>query len=175
MDKGLCHIYFGNGKGKTTAALGLGLRASGRGKRVLLVRFLKGKDSGELTSILQLPNFDILDGPEHINFTFLMDDAERQETREICSALLSSAADVAASGGYDLLILDEVLSAVSAGMLMEEPLISLVKGRPQGLEVVLSGNPAPPEIIALADYVSEIKKIKHPFDNGEKARIGIEY
>ena len=172
---GLTHVYCGDGKGKTTAALGLGVRACGRGKRVLLVQFLKGSDSGELNVLDALPNFNILPNPENIKFIFQMNETERAETAQLCGARFQKAVQAAADGACDLLILDEVFGAVSTGMLPNEMLAEFIKSKPGNLELVLTGRDPEPEILVLADYVSEIRKVKHPFDRNISARKGIEF
>jgi ATP:corrinoid adenosyltransferase len=172
---GLTHIYCGDGKGKTTAALGLGVRACGRGKRVLLVQFLKGSDSGELNVLNALPNFSVLPNPENIKFIFQMEEAERTETARLCRTRFQKAAQAAAGGACDLLILDEVFGAISTGMLPNKTLIEFIKSKPGNLELVLTGRDPEPEILTLADYVSEILKVKHPFDRNIPARKGIEF
>ena len=172
---GLIHVYCGDGKGKTTAAVGLGIRACGRGKRVLLVQFLKGGGSGELNVLGGVPGFRVLPNPERMEFTFRMGEAERAEAAKLCGSRFKKAAEAAEAGGCDLLILDEVLNAVGAGMLPEEALLAFLKNKPGPLEIVLTGRGPSPQVLKLADYVSEIKKIKHPFDRGVPAREGIEF
>ncbi len=173
--KGLIHVYCGDGQGKTMAAIGMGIRACGRGKRVLLVQFLKGGDSGEWKVLDRVPNFSALPNPEHMKFTFQMNQAERTEAAELCRSRLQKAAETADAGRCDLLILDEVFGAINAGMLPDRALVALLKSKPDPLEIVLTGRNPSAEILELADYVSEIKKVKHPFDRGIPAREGIEF
>ncbi|SMC57776.1 cob(I)yrinic acid a,c-diamide adenosyltransferase [Papillibacter cinnamivorans] len=174
MEKGLVHVYFGDGKGKTTAALGLGLRASGRGYRVLMVRFLKGRDSGEIRAAEKLPNFRILPGPERIPFFYRMNDEEQRSYRTLARAMFSEACDAVESGEADLLILDEILDAISSRILETEEVAEFLKHKPRELEVVLTGRNPPREISDLADYITEMRKIRHPYDSGITARPGIE-
>lgn len=172
---GLTHVYCGDGKGKTTAAIGLGVRACGSGKRVLLVQFLKGNGSSELTALRQLPNFPVLPAPGNIKFTFEMTKQELDETAVLCTARLREAVSTAAAQGSDMLILDEVFGAISCNLLPNEMLVELIKNKPQKLELVLTGRDPKPEVLELADYISEIKKVKHPFDKDIPARRGIEF
>lgn len=171
---GLVHIYCGQGKGKTTAALGLALRCAGRGGRVLLAQFLKGRPSGELASLALIPNIRVLRAKAVQKFTFQMTAAELAATAQQHQALLQQVADEVGRGQVDLLILDEALGALQAGLLELPPLLDLLDRRPPGVEVVLTGRQPPPQLLERADYVSEITKVKHPFDRGLGARLGIE-
>lgn len=174
MEKGLVHVYFGDGKGKTTAALGLGLRASGRGFRVLAVPFLKGSGSGEIRAAAQLPDFRMILGPDRIPFFYQMSREEQNQYKEQARAMFLEARNKAMEGKTDLLILDEVLDAISCGILETEEVAEFLKHRPQGLEVVLTGRNPPREILDLADYITEMRKLRHPYDSGTAARPGIE-
>jgi cob(I)alamin adenosyltransferase len=172
--RGLVHVYCGEGKGKTTAAIGLGMRASGRGKKVLLVRFLKTNDSGELVSIAQVKGFEILDREPVKGFVDRMTDEERAHTALAERHLFETAVDRVQNGGYSLLILDEAIGAMGYGMLPVCRVLEFLSQRPSGLEVVLTGRNPPQELLAVADYISEIKCVRHPFQCGIAARIGIE-
>lgn len=172
---GLVHIYTGNGKGKTTAALGLGLRATGRGYRVLVVQFLKGAMTGELESIARLaPLYRVVRGPETTKFTWRMTPDELAACRAVQGSILDQAQAEIAAGSCDLLILDEILGAIGAGVVDIARVERLVRDRPPNLEIVLTGRDAPPGLLALADYVSEIQAVKHPFTAGIPARTGVE-
>lgn len=172
---GLTHVYCGDGKGKTTAAIGLGVRACGSGKRVLLVQFLKGDSSSELAALKNVSNFSILPAPHSIKFTFNMTKQELAETAALCAARFREAVVAVNADGCDLLILNEVFGAISCNLLNNEILIELIKNKPQKLELVLTGRDPKPEVLELADYISEVKKVKHPFDKGLPARRGIEF
>jgi len=172
---GLTHVYCGDGKGKTTAAIGLGIRACGSGKRVLLVQFLKGNSSSELIALKQLTGFTILPAPGNIKFTFHMTEQELRETALLCAARFREAVSAADTLDCDMLILDEVFGAISCNLLDDEMLVGLIKNKPQKLELVLTGRDPKPEVLELADYISEIKKVKHPFDKDIPARRGIEF
>lgn len=170
MKKGLVHIYCGEGKGKTTAALGLILRASGRGLKVCIVRLMKDNDSGELNSIERLEGVHVIKAPEKLKFVWLMSEEEKLEYKNKIMDMLEEAA----KRDWDLLVIDEACSAVSTGLLELDYLLNLIKNKPESSEIVLTGREPRPELLELADYVTEMKKIKHPYDRGVGARTGIE-
>lgn len=174
--KGLVHIYTGNGKGKTTAAIGLGIRACGRGLKVLMVQFLKSAETGEMFIIKRLePDFTLFRGKESRKFTWNMDEKELEEAKKEQKEIFDFAVNSACSGRLDLLIMDEVLTAVNMEMISLEDVVNFLNSRPEKPEVVLTGRNAPEELVRLADYVSEIRAVKHPMDKGVKARKGIEF
>ena len=172
---GLIHIYCGDGKGKTTAAVGLAVRACGCGKRVGLMQFLKGGDSGERRILEQLDGVTLFPVPERIKFTFQMSPEELSETAKSCSNRFSEAIELARAGRLDVLIFDEAFGAISCGLLEESAVLDFMRNKPPALELVLTGRGPSAEAVALADYVSEIKKVKHPYDHDIPARRGIEY
>ena len=151
MEKGLIHIYCGDGKGKTTAAVGLCARACGCGQRVLLAQFLKDDSSGELSSLRLLPGFSLIPAPKVVKFTFQMNEAERQEAAQRSAQMLAQARRAAEAGECDLLVLDECFGALSTGMLDTEALLDFVEHNPPHLELVLTGRNPPEEFLALAD------------------------
>jgi cob(I)alamin adenosyltransferase len=175
MAKGLIHVYYGTGKGKTTAALGLALRACGSGKKVVIVQFLKDTPSGELNSLSCLENTTLLRGKAGKMFAADMDEAEKAATKAIHDANLKDALDMVSSGACDLLILDEAIDAYQLGLLDEELLQSLVTNKPDGLELVITGHKPLDWLCDKADYVTEMRKVKHPYDQGIGARKGIEF
>jgi len=173
--KGLVHIYTGDGKGKTTAALGLCMRAYGRGMKVLFVQFLKGAYTGEIETIKKLePGFMICRGEEIKKFTCDMNEKELLQAKEVQNRILKYAADEIEKNKWGIIVLDEIMAAISTGMVNLKNVEDLIKSKPENLEIIMTGRNAPEELICLADYVSEIKSIKHPMDDGTKARIGIE-
>lgn len=171
---GLIHIYCGDGKGKTTAALGLSLRAAGRGMQVCIVQFLKSTETGELNILRQIPNVQIIRSQEHLGFTFRMNEEQKRHAALVQQELFAKASATALSGSCDLLVLDEIMAAINSGMVEAEQVKQLLCSKPEELEVVLTGRNPPEELIELADYVSQIQKVKHPFDRGIAARDGIE-
>jgi cob(I)alamin adenosyltransferase len=168
---GLIHLYIGNGKGKTTAAAGLSVRAIGRGKTVVFTQFLKTGETGELNSLEKL-GVKIIRGNR--NFGWIKDMSA--ETKSLCREdeyrLLKKTAQ--SSSGAGLIVLDEVLDALNAGFLDGEDIRAFIEGKDSGAELVITGRNPPEWLLEAADYVSEIKKIKHPYDRGIKARLGIE-
>ena len=170
--KGCVHIYCGDGKGKTTCVMGLCVRAAGAGKKVLLHQFLKDNTSSERTIIDKLPGVTVMPGAKMDKFTFQMNEEELQALRESNDANLARLCDMAKD--YDMLILDESVYAMDMGLLSEDKLIEWLEKKPEHLEVVMSGRNPSDRLKEHADYISEIKKIKHPFDQGLSSRIGIE-
>lgn len=179
--KGLVHIYTGEGKGKTTAALGLAFRAAGMGRRVLVVQFFKEDDapSGEkniIRAIASRGDFSIelvRSNRRHPMFTGR--DTDTELVRRSVADTFSGARQKALAGAVDVLVLDEALSAVNGGWLPVNDVLAFLDERPEGCEVVMTGRNAPVELVQAADYVTEMLKIKHPFDAGVPAREGIEY
>lgn len=171
---GLIHIYCGDGKGKTTAAVGLAVRCAGRGNKVLLVQFLKSRDSGELYSLAKLPDIEVMRGKESKKFTFQMNEEEKYALLIEHNKMFEQVLAKIKNGGYSLLILDEVIGALNANVFEMPKLIEFLRHKPENLEVVLTGRNPAPELVEIADYVSEMRKVKHPMDKGIMAREGIE-
>jgi len=170
---GLVQVYTGDGKGKTTAALGLALRAAGHGLRTYIGQFMKGQDYGELEALKRLsPPITIeqfgLPGFVHVEQTTAEDVA-------LAHAGLERVRQALHSGEYDIVVMDEVNVALFFELLTVDEVLSVVEGRPPGVELVLTGRRAPEEIVVRADLVTEMREIKHPFQQGIKARRGIEY
>lgn len=171
---GLIHIYCGDGKGKTTAAVGLAVRCAGRGNKALLVQFLKSRDSGELYSLAKLPDIEVMRGKESKKFTFQMNEEEKHALLIEHNKMFEQVLAKIKNGGYSLLILDEVIGALNAKVFEMPKLIEFLRHKPENLEVVLTGRNPAPELVEIADYVSEMRKVKHPMDKGIMAREGIE-
>jgi cob(I)alamin adenosyltransferase len=176
---GQVHIYFGDGKGKTTAALGSALRALGNNFSVHLVQFMKNGASslqqqipGEIKSLIKFDKFSCKRfglGDWYIKGK--NDKEHRDKAQEALSYLKQSL-----NQDYDIIIADEILYAVQLGLLKEQQVIDLIKNKPKNKELILTGSHQPfPDIFQYADLVTEIKKIKHPYDTGVQARKGIEY
>lgn len=174
MKKGLIHIYCGDGKGKTTAALGFIMRACGHDWRILFLQFLKNQPTGELKILEQLPNVSVLRGKEGNVFSFRMSEEEKIKSKVIHDENLRKAIELVTKEHFDLLVLDECLGACDKALLDDTLLLDFLKNKPKDLEVVLTGRNPKAELLTLSDYVSEIKKIKHPYDKGIMARVGVE-
>lgn len=172
---GLLHIYYGDGKGKTTAAFGLAFRCAARGGRVLIAQFLKDGGSGEMIQARITQNVQVLDGVRLEKFVFQMSDSEKATAARQYERLLDEIAREVFAVPYQLLVLDELLGAVETGLVGEGRVLRLLEQRPAGLEVVLTGRNPTAELLGLADYASEIIKRRHPYDQGTPARRGIEY
>lgn len=173
--RGCIQIYTGNGKGKTTAAVGAALRCAGHGKRVLFSQFLKDGSSGEIKMLEQLPGICVVPCREKFGFSFLMTKEERAHAVSCYTAYLWKILEEAMRGEYDMLILDEAIAAYNLAFFDTDSLLTFLKEKPEGMEVILTGRNPAPELLALADYISEIQKIRHPFDEGLAAREGIEF
>ncbi|MCX8197318.1 MAG: cob(I)yrinic acid a,c-diamide adenosyltransferase [Candidatus Micrarchaeota archaeon] len=187
--KGLVHILVGDGNGKTTSAVGIAARAAGRGLKVAFIQFLKSGLSSELASLRKLkikvisktkfcPNYQ-----KHKlqlskkGFTVFCRDCFliNEQDKKLCREAFKKAVKFCQAGKYDLVVLDEILWAIKKGIISEEELASLVKSKHKGCEIILTGRPKLKSLFSLADYVSEVKKIKHPFDSGVLSRAGIDY
>lgn len=173
-ETGCIHVYYGDGKGKTTTGMGLILRAAGYGYRVLLYQFMKDNKTSERKILERVENITMLDGLEQEKFSFQMTPEEKEERKRFYGEQFWKVTKLAVSEDYDVLFMDEIIYAISAGFLEEELVLDFLKTKPKKLEVLLTGNYPGEEILKLADYVSEIKKVKHPFDRGVRARRGIE-
>ncbi len=175
MEKGYVQIYTGDGKGKTTAALGLGLRAVGSGLKVIMFQFLKGTPSSELDSAPLLGGrFEIIRLAESAKFFGALDQAEKEELKARLKGEMDRVRKVLENRSCDLLILDEIMGAIHGGLLTVEEVSALVDSRPPSMELVLTGRKAPQELIDWADLVTEMNSLKHYMDRGVGARRGIE-
>lgn len=170
---GQVHVYTGDGKGKTTAAFGLAIRALGRGKKVAIIQFLKPKPSGEIIALAKIKGSEKMLLIKSFGLSKLVkkptlkniEEAERglTETKKVLRK------------GFDLVILDEINVAIAFGLLDIKKVITAIKSRPISTNVVLTGRRAHLKLLEVADLVTEMRKIKHPFDRGVKAKKGIEY
>ncbi|MEM4348476.1 MAG: cob(I)yrinic acid a,c-diamide adenosyltransferase [Candidatus Anstonellaceae archaeon] len=187
--EGLVHLLIGNGNGKTTSAVGIIVRATGHGLKAALVQFLKSGLSGEIFALKKLGVLVVSktkfcpSQQKHKaqlakkGFVIFCKDcfAINESDRKLCRAAFSKAKRLCSSGKFDLVVLDEILWAISEGLIEESELLELIKSRHPRCELIITGRKASKKILQLADYISEVKKIKHPFDNGIISRAGIDY
>ena len=173
---GLVIVYTGNGKGKTTAALGLAIRAVGYEHKVCMLQFIKGSwHYGEMDSSRKLePNFELIAIGK--GFVGILDDnSPREEHEKYAAEALRICREKINSGNYNVVILDEVNYAINLGLIDVQEIIKLIKEKPSNLDLVLTGRDVKEEIVELADLVTEMKEIKHPFKSGIKAKKGIDF
>lgn len=172
-EQGLLMVYTGNGKGKTTAALGLALRAVGHGKKVLMVQLMKGGDSyGECAAARSLPDFEIVQKGLP---SFVDRDDPGEEDLRLAAEALALARQALTSPEYDMVILDELNVALDFNLVSLDDILDLLAARRPDLDVVLTGRRAHPAIVKAADMVSEVLEIKHHYQKGVDARRGIEF
>jgi cob(I)alamin adenosyltransferase len=173
ITQGLIQVYTGTGKGKTTAALGLALRAVGKGLKVYMIQFMKGDiEYGEITTAKSMANFEII----QIGRPDFVDKANPAEIDiELANKALDHAREIIGCNKYDIVILDEINIAMDWKLIEVGKVIELIKSKPEHIELVLTGRYAPQEIIDIADLVTEMQEIKHPYNDGVEARDGIEH
>lgn len=168
--KGMVQVYTGNGKGKTTAAFGLALRAVGAGKKVYIAQFVKGMKYSELNSFAQLENVEI----KQYGLNYFINGQPNEDDINAAKAGLMEVAEILKSGEYEIVILDEANIAVYYELFSAAELIEVIDARDPGVEVVITGRKAAAEIIEKADLVTEMKEIKHYYQKGVQARVGVE-
>lgn len=169
----MVHIYCGDGKGKTTAAMGLALRMAGAGKQVLIGQFFKDGSSGEIRVLQTVPGVETLHCKTVPGRYAHMTEAQRETARQDYSRYLLELLEKGRE--KDLLVLDEVISALNRGIVPMEPVAEFLKAWGQEKEIVLTGRDPAQTLLECADYVTEMKKQKHPFDRGIRARKGVEF
>ncbi len=173
---GLIQVYTGKGKGKTTAAIGLALRALGHGMRVCIVQFLKKeRGSGEIEAIRKFRGIKILHAGGVLPMRRAPNEKERKQLRQSLVKALSQCENIISSKKYDVVILDEINFAMSSGLVSPEAVLELMETKPGNVELVLTGRGAPRRVLQKADLVTHMEEVKHPFNRGVKARKGIDY
>ena len=173
LEEGLVQVYTGDGKGKTSAAFGLALRAAGRGLKVYVIQFIKGGfDYGELYTVCAIPNLKL---KAFGRGKFISADPPEAEDVRLAEQALQLAKEIVRSEKYDVVVLDEINVALKLKLVDLERVLELIKSRPKHVELVLTGRYAPDQVIEVADLVTEMREIKHPFREGYKSRKGIEY
>ena len=169
----MIHLYCGDGKGKTTAAVGLAVRAAGSGMKVLFVQFFKSGNSSEVDVLASIGGIETCHPTVHYGRFKTMNDKQKTEIHTHYGEILTDI--IRRADRFDLIVLDEAVSACGYGMIDPKTLTEFLRNEGVRREIVLTGRNPIPELIELADYVTEMKKIKHPFDGGIAARKGIEY
>jgi cob(I)alamin adenosyltransferase len=173
LGKGYVQVYTGNGKGKTTAALGLALRAAGWGLKTYIGQFMKGQHYGELDGVKKLRPFITIE--QYGKDTFIhVQDPPREEDVRMAQKGLSLAMRAMCSGQYDIVVFDEIITSHYFHLVSLDEMLEVIRSRPEGVEVVFTGRYAPPELIAAADLVTEMREVKHYSEAGVTARDGIE-
>lgn len=175
MEKGMIQVYCGNGKGKTTAAIGLAIRAVGRGKKVIFVQFLKGTKTGELEVLKQLSNVTVIRNPKELGFLSRMNDLEKREVTEFHNQTLEKIQKILLEEMIDLLVLDELTYPYIWNLIDKEKVEALILQKPEKLEIVITGREPDSFFLEHADYITDMQCIRHPYQKGIKAREGIEY
>ena len=169
---GLIMVFTGDGKGKTTAAVGQAVRALGHGYRVYMIHFMKGRDYGEFLATEHMPNLTVVRAGRDC---FVCRDNPDPVDVELAGEGFAQAEKAILSGDYDMVVLDEINVAVDYGLIAEEDLLNLLKKKPDGVSVILTGRSASAELVKMADMVSEVLAIKHHYDKGAEGCKGIEY
>ena len=172
---GLIHIYCGDGKGKTTAAVGLAVRYAGAGGSVLFYQFMKPETSSERPILSQIPQITVLSGYTISKFSFRMTAQEKADAAVGYQQQFAEIVQLVQQKKYGMLILDEIMSCISCGFLPLKTVLRFLQTKPPELEVVLTGRNPDAQLLELADYVSEICSRKHPYERGISARKGIEF
>lgn len=171
----MIQIYCGDGKGKTTAAVGAAVRFAGCGGRVLFSQFMKSGTSSEISILKSIQSIDVFEGYSVSKFSFMMNKSEREKAAIGFLKQLEDIKKLSCENNYGMIIADELAVCVSCGFVPEEEAIEFLKNVPAETEIIITGRNPSESLLEYADYVSEIKKIKHPFDRGVDARRGIEF
>jgi len=172
LKNGFVHIYTGNGKGKTTAAIGLGVRATGNGLKVYMIQFMKGRRYSEIDALEGIPDFTVFQTGRD---EFVSKENPEQVDIDLAREGFEHAKKIINDGKHDLVILDEINVAVDFNLIPLEDLLRLIEDKPEKVELVLTGRYANPELVRQADLVSEILEIKHPYQEGVLSRKGIDW
>lgn len=169
----MIHLYIGDGKGKTTAAMGLCLRMAGRDKPVLIAQFMKGSGSGERTVLAHIPQVTLLEVPEQVPFSFALTQEEFVQEQCRYRRMLSEISETLGQNRTALLILDEVCDAINAGLVDLQDVLHILQTT--SCEIVLTGRNPAPQLLQQAHYITNFQKERHPFDQGSPARLGVEF
>lgn len=172
LEKGFVHIYTGNGKGKTTAAIGLGIRATGEGLKVYMIQFMKGRRYSEIDALKNMKNFTVV---QFGRDEFVSKENPEQIDIDLARKGFEHAKEIIKNGENDLIILDEINVAVDFKLIPLKDVLKLMNEKPEKVELVLTGRYVHPDMVKQADLVSEILEIKHPYQNGIQSRKGIDW
>ena len=172
MDKGYIHVYTGNGKGKTTSAIGLGVRAAGAGKKVHMIQFMKGRRYSEIDGLEHVSQFTV---SQHGRDEFVNKEHPEQIDIDMAQEGFETAKKLVTSNKYDMIILDEINVAIDYHLITLEDVMELIKNKPTRLELVLTGRYATPALVQQADYVSEVLELKHPYQQSVLGRKGVDF
>ena len=171
---GLIHIYEGDGKGKTSAGVGLAVRCAGSGQKVMYTQFLKDDKSSELKILENIEGIHVVHCEKDFGFIFQLTPEEKEEAKAHYTEHFRKVAKMAAEENCRLLVLDEMIASYNLNMVEKEEVLQFLKNKPEEMEIVMTGRQPAEELVELADYVSNVVKVKHPFDKGMPARVGIE-
>lgn len=171
-EKGFVHIYTGNGKGKTTAAIGLGIRATGEGLKVYMIQFMKGRRYSEIDALENIKDFTVI---QFGRDEFVSKENPEQIDIDLARKGFEHAKEIIKNGEHDLIILDEINVAVDFKLIPLNDVLKLMDEKPEKVEIVLTGRYVHPDMVKQADLVSEILEIKHPYQNGIQSRKGIDW
>jgi cob(I)alamin adenosyltransferase len=172
LDKGKIHVYTGSGKGKTTAAIGLGIRASGANNKIFMIQFMKGRKYSELITIEKIPNFEYI---QYGRDEFVSKENPDKIDIDLAKKGYEHAKKIINENKYDMLILDEINVAVDFNLIDVNKVLKLIQYKPDKMELVLTGRYADTEFVKIADIVTEMLEIKHPYQTGLEARRGIDF
>lgn len=175
MKKGYLQIYTGNGKGKTTAALGLTIRAAGSGMHVVFSQFVKSMNTGELNIINNIDNIKVLRYASNKKFAWDMNEEEKSELKNEMQLQLKDTMRISKEEQCDVVVFDELLGALHGEYISKQDILDLIENRPESCEYIITGRAAPDWLVKKADLVSSIEPVKHYMDAGVNARKGIEY
>lgn len=174
VENGLIHLYVGDGKGKTTAALGLAMRAIGAGEKVFIAQFLKGRETSELP-VLHTLGITVMRTEDIKSFTKNMTQEEKENAKISCQALLENVKSAILDGNYGLIVLDEIVDAINVGFLDIDLVLGIISKRKPHTEIVMTGRNPKDKIVEAADYLTVMTALKHPYQRGVASRRGIEY
>lgn len=176
LDEGFVQIYTGNGKGKTTAAIGQGIRAYGNGLKVIMVQFLKSGKTGELNTIDELgENFEIFRFEKRRGFVWTLSEEEKLEVKKEVGVAYNFILDIIENCKCDMLIIDEIMGVLKNEFLSVEDVLNLIEKKPKNMELIMTGRNVPEEIVNKANLVTEMREIKHYYKEGVPARKGVEF